>query len=923
MRARQSTKLQYIALFLLLSACGGTSSPPPTQETTASAQLSIVGENQVAPGVEHRLYAVTNTEPAPQGPWRWQVAAGESLLTSSISEGDTFSFVATDVETVREIVVAVQVDDGDGELLANKTIQLYPSDDDTQRPQVFAGDDSEADEGTLLTLSGRAEARGGRSVRRMQWQQSRGPTADIIGGSDQDLLRLSLPQVNQPETLAFRLQATDSGGFTGEDEVQIHLLDTLPNRLPSANAGADRAAFGREHIILSGLASDDDGEIVAVQWIALPPFEHLAIADADTLEPSFIAPNVASSEVLRIRLRVTDNDGGVAEDEIALTVHPGSNWPPEIVHVNVEPGVVYSGETAFVSAQTRDADGDALQLHWQVTSDDGAPEISVQPADKSEAGFIVPPLDKPYTIDVVLRVSDGRETVHRARQVQILPRQQAEPDFLSCVQSPLQPNCPLYPVAGLLDPASFSACADPLDEACIFADLMGPALRQCLTDNEPDHCRDGLKQLHDPSYVLEQLGSDAPADACNPAYDEQSFEHYIGALHEHTGYSDGVPLTRPADAYREIAAKGYDFAASSDHSDTLQIPLSVGLGRAECPPEQFLYCVFLVDDARPQDALVKWAATLDQSVAASSASFTAIRGFEWTSDRFGHINVYFSRNFINAKTGPGYAVSMANFWQWFSYPAAFGGGSDGLLSFNHPGREDAVEGVLENLGGDPAYTFNDFRFVPAADYRTVGIEVFGKGSEYDSDGPGGSWLSYALDKGWHLAPISSEDHHGLAWGDPDLPKTVLISRSRSLDDLREAMLARRAYAVAQNYVDVRGVFNVGGMPMGSRLRAPVGSVVPVSMEVTRDGRPMHSALIQLVGPGNTVVAEFSGGWAQTEMIVPNDKTYLFLRVLDTAANRRPVMFSAPVWLLPGSAPLPTCLPPEVWRGESALYPSLP
>ena len=36
--------------------------------------------------------------------------------------------------------------------------------------------------------------------------------------------------------------------------------------------------------------------------------------------------------------------------------------------------------------------------------------------------------------------------------------------------------------------------------------------------------------------------------------------------------------------------------------------------------------------------------------------FTGFRGFEWTSDRFGHINVYFSRNDTNAKIDGGYAT---------------------------------------------------------------------------------------------------------------------------------------------------------------------------------------------------------------------------------------------------------------------------
>lgn len=147
-----------------------------------------------------------------------------------------------------------------------------------------------------------------------------------------------------------------------------------------------------------------------------------------------------------------------------------------------------------------------------------------------------------------------------------------------------------------------------------------------------------------------------------------------------------------------------------------------------------MYCL-VADDDNLQDSFLKWDATAQQRDEATTETFTAIRGFEWTSDRFNHINVLFSQNVSNAKTGPGYAVSMADFWQWVMFPAQFGGASDALISFNHPGREDTIEQFAQYIGGDPGYNFNGLRHVPGADYRTVGIEVFGKGSKYDAGGP--------------------------------------------------------------------------------------------------------------------------------------------------------------------------------------------
>ena len=915
----------------LLYACGGSSSQAtgdndnssPEQPAPVNRVINIAGEAHIAPALEHRLYASSDLAAPHPGTWTWSVDEGENLLLNWQAAGDVISFTPRQVESVHTLTFSVLYSEDTAQFSGKKSLLLHPANDPTMMPAVSAGEDFAADEGSKITLLAQTQAKGGRSIRRLEWQQLTGPQAQIIGATDQDQLVLELPQISSPEDVKFSLSATDSGGFAAEDTVIVSLLNTLANQLPIVDAGPAQQAFGREPVALSAQASDPDGEIVALAWRALAPFESLAIENANKLQASFMAPNVADATHISLRLRATDNQGGYSESDTTITVLPGSNTAPSITAFSVDPGVAYSGETVKLYSEATDSDEDSLNFLWQINHAGQTADIALSNSDLAEASFVVPDLTEPYSVDVVLTVSDGRAASSQSHSVQLVSRQQAAPDMLSCVSSPLQKDCPLYPLADLLDASQFSNCDNPLDESCILGDIMGPALRQCLQEREPELCREYLQQLYDPSYVLEQLGAEEPANKCTPAYDEQSFEHYIGSLHEHTGYSDGVPMTRPADVYREVSSKGYDFAGSSDHSDTLHIPLSVGLDRAECPPEKFLYCVFLVDEARPQDALAKWAATLTQANAATTHDFTAIRGFEWTSDRFGHANVYFSQNFINAKTGPGYAVSMLNFWQWFTYPAAFGGGSDGLLSFNHPGREDALEAALEFLGGDPAYTFNDFRYVPAADYRTVGIEVFGKGSEYDSDGPDGSWFSYALDKGWHLAPISSEDHHGLAWGDGDLPKTVMIARSRALDDLREAMLARRAYAVAQNYNDVRTNFSIDSEPMGSRLRRPVASKQAIYAEVLRQGQTMPNTLLQLVGPGNVVIAETHGGTLQTELSVDEAKTYLFLRVLDTSAQNRPIVFTAPIWIIPGTEPLPTCLPPAIWSGDSVFYPAAP
>src|SRR5262249_7691722 len=131
---------------------------------------------------------------------------------------------------------------------------------------------------------------------------------------------------------------------------------------------------------------------------------------------------------------------------------------------------------------------------------------------------------------------------------------------------------------------------------------------------------------------------------------------FYGDLHNHTGYSDGAG--RPEDALRQMRARGLHFAAITDHGELLDQPTAI----------------------RDAD---KWAITARQVAEATSDDFVAIRGFEWTSPRQGHSNVWCSAEHT------GYDVtgdeSMGAFYEWLADARPVAGGR-GLAGFHHPGR---------------------------------------------------------------------------------------------------------------------------------------------------------------------------------------------------------------------------------------------
>lgn len=359
------------------------------------------------------------------------------------------------------------------------------------------------------------------------------------------------------------------------------------------------------------------------------------------------------------------------------------------------------------------------------------------------------------------------------------------------------------------------------------------------------------------------------------------YAHYVGALHEHSGYSDGWPGTIPEDYYASAKSFGLDFLGSSEHSDNSDLP--VVLNEQCLDPGSTTDCV-LADGADPEDSLRKWQATKEQAEAATNESFTGFRGFEWTNNRYGHLNVYFSKNQTNAVID-GANASMETFWDWFTRRPERGGGSDGLATFNHPGDK----GIRPE---DPAFNWNGFEYVPEADDRMVGLEVFNGTKDYVKNG----WYTKALDKGWHVGAVGAEDvHDAEGWGDPRWAKTVLISRDRSAPALREAMLARRMYALLDN--SIRMDMTAAGKPMGSRIAQPVGTKVRITASVTPD-----AGRLEIVSNGGEVVSGKDGSRISYNASVRSNERYYFLRVLD--ATGKPVAYSSPVWVRAGGLGAP-------------------
>jgi hypothetical protein len=386
--------------------------------------------------------------------------------------------------------------------------------------------------------------------------------------------------------------------------------------------------------------------------------------------------------------------------------------------------------------------------------------------------------------------------------------------------------------------------------------------------------------------------------AVAPADGPGGLQEYVGTLHEHSAYSDGFPDSIPADYYRSGKCFGLDFLVSGEHSDNLDLPMALN---EEClPPASPAPCA-LADKDTPANSFRKWDAMAEQADAEQTADFTAGRGFEWSSDRFGHMNVYFSTYQVNAKDDGGYAA-LESFYAWAKRSPELHGGGDGLLTFNHPGDKtlcNQLQHVCEDQQ-DPGYNWNDFAYDPGLDDRMVGIELFNGTKDF------GPFYFHALDKGWHLGALGVEDkgHQRTDhWGADNLGKTVMIEAQNTRAAIRDAMLDRRMYATLGR--NLRLDFTVDGATMGSRLERAPGAKLDVDGALRDwDGRKLDGpARLEVITNGGQVLASADDDTLKDKLdfAVPAAGSaasrYLYLRAL---RDGRPVAYSSPIWIEPAN-----------------------
>jgi dienelactone hydrolase len=197
------------------------------------------------------------------------------------------------------------------------------------------------------------------------WKQIAGTACTIANGNTASASLSNLA----PGKSVFMVTATDNGGATDTDYVQVTVGGT--GTAPLANAGADATlTLPTSTTSITGLGTDADGTISSYNWTFVSGPKTPVLTNASTARVTASDMTIAGNYVLK--LEVKDNQGNTGTDHVTVIV----NNTTTITSTNIKPianagsdiTVYHPTTTATVTGTGTDADGTIVAYKWTQVS---------------------------------------------------------------------------------------------------------------------------------------------------------------------------------------------------------------------------------------------------------------------------------------------------------------------------------------------------------------------------------------------------------------------------------------------------------------------------------------------------------------------------------------------------------------------------
>jgi len=270
-------------------------------------------------------------------------------------------------------------------------------------PIANVGIDTSVSENSTISLDGSASSDPDGIVTNYNWTQIAGPEV-TLNNSATATPSFATPSVIDDTVFTFALVVTDDGG-DNSIPATLNILVQNVNQLPIAHAGSDIRSNENSSVQLDGGESfDPDGQINGFSWRQTGG-DSVTLIGANTVTPSFIAPEVSSSSTFTFDLVVTDNDGASSDPAtVSVTVLNINQLP--VAHAGGDIAVNENVTVNLNGNGSSDLDGTIINYSWTQTSGD---IVSLSGANTSTPSFNSPSVneDTTLTFDLVVTDNDG------------------------------------------------------------------------------------------------------------------------------------------------------------------------------------------------------------------------------------------------------------------------------------------------------------------------------------------------------------------------------------------------------------------------------------------------------------------------------------------------------------------------------------
>ncbi|MCU8297243.1 hypothetical protein OC521_07455 [Vibrio vulnificus] len=312
-------------ILLLITACGGGSSGDNTSTAPPSSRdLSVELGQDLFHNANDTIELVPQYQHDSAFPptFQWRQTEGPSLDTSPFNQ-KSLKFTLPSVAVETTVAFELTLTDAQGNQ-AQDTIRITikpTTQPHNLPPTVQAGSPFSVEEGAFADgLSVTARDEDGQ-IEKIEWRQTGGPTVSL-SNVNSAYPKFKAPLVNNDTDLVFSVTVTDNLGATAQDQQIVTVQDSALNQRPQVSIGEDKAVVEGTEVTLTANATDPDadGNIVAYRWRQLSG-PSVTLNDATQATVTFSVPTQwTQGDSIGLMVSVTDNEGGIGNARITLTI---------------------------------------------------------------------------------------------------------------------------------------------------------------------------------------------------------------------------------------------------------------------------------------------------------------------------------------------------------------------------------------------------------------------------------------------------------------------------------------------------------------------------------------------------------------------------------------------------------------------------